>query len=516
MNPAHRNSSSVVPGLAVIVMAAGLGKRMQSKLAKVLHPVAGKPMVNHIVDLGRRLADRGVAVVVGYQGTEVRAALERQFPAMTEKDPAIVVVEQPRQLGTGHAVLQSRPVFQRKAKVLPDRYLILNGDTPLLSERTVRELLRVHEEQHAAVSVLTAIVDDASGYGRVIRSGNVVGQSGSSRKPVLKIVEEKDASSDERQVREINVGTYVVEGSFLFPALDKLDPRNAQGEYYLTDIVQMAVDQGFTVSAVPLPHPEEGLGINTRTQLAEAERILRQRIRERWLEAGVTMRDPGSTWIDAEVTIGRDTVLHPNVTLEGTTIIGEDTVIHAGSRITRCVIGDRVEILDHCVLKDSLVEDETAIGPFVHLRPGVVLRRNAKVGNFVEMKKTELGEGSKANHLSYLGDARVGKGVNIGAGTITCNFDGWNKYQTIIGDHVFLGSDTQLIAPVTIGEGAIIAAGATVTEDVPADALAITRVPQVNRPGWAARRRALRQQEAESEGTKKTVSGRNTPHKKQP
>lgn len=227
------------------------------------------------------------------------------------------------------------------------------------------------------------------------------------------------------------------------------------------------------------------------------------------------MRDPASTWIDAEVTIGRDTVLYPNVTLEGTTIIGEDTVIHAGCRITRCVIGNRVEILDHCVLKDSLVEDETAIGPFVHLRPGVVLRRKSKVGNFVEMKKTELGEGSKANHLSYLGDARVGKGVNIGAGTITCNYDGWKKYQTVIGDNVFLGSDTQLIAPVTIGEGAIIAAGATVTEDVPTDALAITRVPQVNRPGWAARRRALRQQESEPEVAKKTVSGRNTPHKKQ-
>ena len=514
MTLAHQNSSSV-PGLGVIVMAAGLGKRMQSKLAKVLHPVAGKPMVNHVVELAGRLADRGVAVVVGYQGADVRAALERQFPVMTEKDPAIVVVEQPRQLGTGHAVLQARPVFQQKARALPTRYLILNGDTPLLTEGTVRELLRVHEEQNAAVTVLTAVLDDASGYGRVIRSGSVAGQSSSTRQPVLKIVEDKDASSDEQQVREMNVGTYVVEGSFLFPALEKLDPRNAQGEYYLTDIVQMAVDQGFRISAVPLLRVEEGLGINTRAQLAEAERILRQRIRERWLDAGVTMRDPASTWIDAEVTIGRDTVLYPNVTLEGTTIIGEDTVIHAGCRITRCVIGNRVEILDHCVLKDSLVEDETAIGPFVHLRPGVVLRRKSKVGNFVEMKKTELGEGSKANHLSYLGDARVGKGVNIGAGTITCNYDGWKKYQTVIGDNVFLGSDTQLIAPVTIGEGAIIAAGATVTEDVPTDALAITRVPQVNRPGWAARRRALRQQESEPEAAKKTVSGRNTPHKKQ-
>jgi bifunctional UDP-N-acetylglucosamine pyrophosphorylase/glucosamine-1-phosphate N-acetyltransferase len=434
---------------------------------------------------------------------------------MSEKDSAIVVVEQPRQLGTGHAVLQARPVFHQRPRATPSHYLILNGDTPLLSEGTVRELLRVHEEQHAAVTVLTAVLDDASGYGRVIRSGSAAGKSVSTRQPVLKIVEDKDASSDERHVREINVGTYVVEGSFLFAALDKLDPRNAQGEYYLTDIVQMAVDQGFTVSAVPLVRVEEGLGVNTRTQLAQAERILRQRIREHWLDAGVTMRDPASTWIDAEVTIGRDTVLYPNVTLEGTTVIGEDTVIHAGSRITRCVIGNRVEILDHCVLKDSQVEDETSVGPFVHLRPGVVLRRKSKVGNFVEMKKTELGEGSKANHLSYLGDARVGKDVNIGAGTITCNYDGWKKYQTVIGDHVFLGSDTQLIAPVTIGEGAMIAAGTTVTEDVPADALAITRIPQVNRPGWAARRRALREQEPEPEATKKASTRRNTTPKKQ-
>jgi bifunctional UDP-N-acetylglucosamine pyrophosphorylase/glucosamine-1-phosphate N-acetyltransferase len=308
---------------------------------------------------------------------------------------------------------------------------------------------------------------------------------------VLKIVEDRDATPVERSTKEINVGTYVVSGAFLFEALDKLEPRNAQNEYYLTDIVQMAVAQGRRVAAVALQNPEEGLGVNTRHQLAEAERIVRQQIRERWLEAGVTMRDPGSVWIDTGVTIGRDTVLYPNVSLEGKTIIGEGTTIRSGVRITDCMLGNRVEILDCCVLSESEVDDDAHLGPFVHLRPGVVVRRKAKVGNFVEMKKVELGEGSKANHLSYLGDATIAEGVNIGAGTITCNYDGERKHRTVIGRNVFLGSDTQLIAPVTIGEGSVVAAGTTVTQNVPADSLAIARVPQVNRVGWAAKRRML-------------------------
>jgi len=253
----------------------------------------------------------------------------------------------------------------------------------------------------------------------------------------------------------------------------------------------MAVQQGRTVSALRLRDIDEGLGINSRVQLAEAEGVIRRRIRERWLEAGVTMLDPASAWIDADVTIGRDTLLYPNVTLEGRTVIGENTVVHSGTRITDCTIGQRVEILDHCIFRESQVEDDSHLGPFVHLRPGVVVRRKGKVGNFVEMKKTELGEGSKANHLSYLGDAMIGQGVNIGAGTITCNYDGYKKFQTVVGDGVFIGSDVQLVAPVTVGQGSVIAAGATVTQDVPADALVIARVPQVTREGWAARRRAL-------------------------
>lgn len=481
-------SATPVPGLAVVIMAAGLGKRMKSSLAKVLHPVAGRPMVLYVLDIACRLAEQGVAVVVGHQGAEVRKVVEAV-------GGQVAVAEQARQLGTGHAVLQTRPVFDRLPR-RPSRYVILNGDTPLLTETTVRELLAVHDAQRAAVTLLTSVLDDATGYGRVIRRRRDEWLQGAADNAVQSIVEEKDASPDERLVREINVGTYIVDGDFLFAALDKLDPRNAQGEYYLTDIVQMAVQQGRTISALRLRDIDEGLGINSRVQLAEAERVIRRRIRERWLDAGVTMRDPASTWIDADVTIGRDTLLYPNVTLEGRTVIGEETVVHSGSRISDCIIGNRVEILDHCVLRESQVEDECHLGPFAHLRPGATMRRKAKVGNFVEMKKVDLGEGSKANHLSYLGDAHIGKAVNIGAGTITCNYDGYKKFQTVVGDGVFIGSDVQLVAPVTIGRGSVIAAGATVTQDVPPDALVISRVPQVTREGWAARRRALQSGQA--------------------
>jgi len=480
----HKMTQSCIPGLGVIIMAAGMGKRMRSRLTKVLHAVAGKPMVLYVLDVACRLADRGIAVIVGHQGSDVRKVVEGA-------ESRVVVVEQAQQLGTGHAVLQARTAFSTDPRRRPSRYVILNGDTPLLTEGTVREILAVHDEQKATVTVLTAVLDDAAGYGRVIRRRCDEWMQGAADNAVRKIVEDKDASDDERAVREINAGTYVVDGEFLFPALDKLDPRNAQGEYYLTDIVQMAVEQGRTVAALRLQKMEEGLGINSRAQLAEAERVFRQRIRDQWLEAGVTMRDPSSTWIDAGVAIGRDTVLYPNVTLEGKTVIGEHTTVHSGVRVSDCVIGNHVEILDHCVLRESQIDDGAQLGPFVHLRPGVLVRRKAKVGNFVEMKKTELGEGSKANHLSYLGDAKIGKGVNIGAGTITCNYDGAHKYQTVIEENAFLGSDTQLVAPVTIGAGSIVAAGTTVTQDVPADSLAIARVTQVNRAGWAAKRRAL-------------------------
>lgn len=493
MKPGRQNTNAALRarGVGVVVMAAGKGTRMRSGRAKVLHHVAGRPMVLYAVDLALKVAGNRIAVVVGHQAEDVRRAIEE---GIAEKSGAelVAVVQQAEQLGTGHAVRQSRPVFGKHREAAPSEYLILNGDTPLLRERTVRELLRVHRSKGAAVTMLTANLDDPSGYGRVIRREFGEERRGTAASSdVLKIVEDRDASPSEREVKEINVGTYVVSGDFLFQALNRLEPHNAQGEYYLTDIVGMAVTQRRRVVAVRLQDSEEGMGVNTRRQLAAAEQAIRQYLRERWLDAGVTMMDPASVWIDAGVSVGKDTVLYPNVTLEGKTEVGDTCVLRSYTRLTDCRVGNRVEILDHCVLQSSHVEDDVVVGPFAHLRPGVLVRRKAKVGNFVEMKKTELGEEAKANHLSYLGDAKIGRGVNIGAGTITCNYDGVHKYPTTIGDHVFVGSDTQLVAPVTVGAGAVIAAGTTVTQDVPADALAIARAAQENRAGWAAKRRRM-------------------------
>lgn len=475
-SPHRQVTKSTGSALGAVVMAAGLGKRMKSKLAKVLHPVAGRPMVLYAVDLAQQVAGEHVAVVVGYQGKDVRAAIEASGP----RSP-VMIVEQAQQLGTGHAVQLARDVFRRLGKPL-SAYVILNGDTPLLKPATLQALLRLHQDERAAVTLLTATPEDPAGYGRVVRA-----KGGRVRK----IVEDRDATDAERRIGEINVGTYVADGPFLFSALDKLRPRNVQGEYYLTDIVGLAVERGLHVSALAVGEAAEGMGINTREQLAEAERAIRRRICAQWMRDGVTIRDPATTVIDAGVTIGRDTVVHPDVTLEGRTTVGEDCIIRSHTRISDSVLGHRVVVQDHCVIRDSRLEDESSVGPFAHLRPGAVLRRAAKVGNFVEVKKAELGEGSKANHLSYLGDAKIGKRVNVGAGTITCNYDGQKKHETVIGDDVFIGSDTQLVAPVTIGKGAVIAAGATITADVPPDTLAIARVPQVNRPGWASRRRAM-------------------------
>ncbi|MFQ5991422.1 MAG: bifunctional UDP-N-acetylglucosamine diphosphorylase/glucosamine-1-phosphate N-acetyltransferase GlmU [Nitrospiraceae bacterium] len=468
-------------GIGAIVMAAGLGKRMRSKVAKVLHPVAGRPMLLYPVHLAQRFARDAVAVVVGHQAKSVRALLEAQG-----LQPPVMVVDQAQQRGTGHAVLLTRSAFTRRRGGPPGTYVILNGDTPLLQDATLRDLLRLHAAQRATVTILTAVLADPTGYGRVVRE-----RPGTSEGRVLEIIEDRDARGSEASLREINVGTYAVDGAFLFEALDKLQPRNAQREYYLTDIVALAVERGLRVSALTLQNPKEGLGINSRQHLAAAEGLLRKRICDQWMAAGVTMRDPSSAVIDVDVKIGRDTVLHRDVTLEGRTTLGEDCVIRSGTRITESLLGSRVVVEDCCVIRESHLHDDTRIGPFAHLRPGSVVRRSAKVGNFVEMKKADLGEGSKANHLSYLGDSRIGERVNIGAGTITCNYDGAHKHETVIGDEVFVGSDTQFIAPVKVGRGAIIAAGSTISQEVPANSLAIARAPQVNRDGWASRRRAL-------------------------
>src|SRR5581483_1947903 len=375
--------------IGAIVMAAGLGKRMRSKTAKVLHAVAGRPMLLYTVELAQRIANAGVVVVVGHQAADVKAVLDAHLAASGGDRPtvqrgkgltahvgrgakplALLVAEQTEQLGTGHAVMQARDVIRRARRHAADVYVILNGDTPLLREETVHALLDTHRRYKAGVTLLTANVEDPRGYGRIIRGdGN----------RVLRIVEDRDATKAEIAVKEINVGTYVVDGPCLFEALDKLQPENAQREYYLTDIVKFAVERRVPVAAHVVPDPDEGLGINSRQQLADAERIMRTKIVRQWLEAGVTMRDPNTTVIDADVQIGQDTVLHPFVTLEGRTRIGSDCAIRSQVRIVDSVLADRVVVQDGCLIEEARLDEESVVGPFAHLRPGSVLRRGAKV-----------------------------------------------------------------------------------------------------------------------------------------
>lgn len=467
--------------LGVIVMAGGQGKRMHSKVPKVLHPVAGRPMIWHVGRLAQRLADADVVVVVGHQGDKVQEALV----ATAEPSRPFRFVRQDQQLGTGHAVLQAGPLCWPSGEPSAAHYLILNGDTPLLSESILRTLVQRHVNEGMALSMLSAIVENPQGYGRIIRD---------TADQVQRIVEDADASPEEAGIREVNVGTYVVDGSILKEALDALQPRNVQQEYYVTDIVAWVRRRQLPMTAVQA-EPDDALGVNTRADLAAAERLMQQRICDYWMQAGVTLYDPATTRIQAEVSIGRDTVIHPQVTLEGRTHIGEDCVIRSQTRVRDTRLARGVTIQDCCVLEEADIGNDVVIGPFAHLRPGVIVHAHAKVGNFVEMKKATLGEGSKANHLSYLGDARIGKDVNIGAGTITCNYDGFHKHETVIEDQAFIGSDSILVAPVRIGRGAVVAAGSTLTKNVAEDALAIARAGQTSRAGWAARRRAVHTRE---------------------
>ncbi len=435
-------------------------------------------MLGYAMLQAREIASKNVAVVIGHGADHVRAYLEEE---QAQFNP-VLVVEQTQQLGTGHAVQLAYPALVRDSSSVASQYVIMCGDTPLLTTKTVSTLVNYHQSEGATLTLLTTILPDPSGYGRVIR-----GKVGT----VCRVVEDRDASPEEKQVSEINVGTYVVEAKFLEKALGQLHPQNAQGEYYLTDIIEMAVQEEKKVVAWVTKDSLETTGVNTRVHLALAEKEMRRRICDRLMLDGVTILDPEHVVVDHQVTVGRDTVLHPGVVLEGQTQVGEQCTIRANSRIANSIVHRGVTIQDTCVLQDSTVEEEAVIGPMAHLRPGTVIHRKAKIGNFVELKKTEVGEGSKVNHLSYLGDTCIGENVNVGAGTITCNYDGYRKAKTIIEDNVFIGSDVQLIAPVTIGAGAIIAAGTTVTENVPADALGISRVSQINKEGTASRRRAL-------------------------
>lgn len=447
--------------LAVVILAAGKGTRMKSRLPKVLHTLAGRPMIHYPIELARRLEAEPVVVVLGHQAQAVRDHLEGQDLKIVLQEP---------QLGTGHALFFAKKTL----KGYKGDLLIMCGDMPLLTHQTLEGLIRFHTEKGAALTVLVGEMQDPSGYGRVVR-----GEQGR----ILRIVEEKDASAQEREIREVNSGTYCARAESLFQALDSLRCENAQAEYYLTDVVQVLSEQG--VLGYKACSEEELLGVNDRADLAKAERVLQQRLRLHWMLEGVTLLDPESVFIGAEVRLGRDTLVEPQVLLQGRTVVGEGCRIGTGSFIEDSVIGDRVLIRPHCVITQSCICAGAVVGPFSHLRPGAELGPEARVGNFVEIKNSKLGRRSKASHLSYLGDAEIGDEVNIGAGTITCNYDGKAKHKTIIGNRVFVGSDTQLVAPVSVGDGAVLGAGSTITEDVPPGALALARARQVNLPGRA-------------------------------
>lgn len=460
--------------LHVVILAAGKGTRMKSSLPKVAHLLAGRPVIDHVVRAGSALAPTTTTVVVGHGADEVRRALGN-WP------DARFVVQSP-QLGTGHALLQAESVLAgRKGTVL-----LLYGDVPLLTTTTLQRLLEHHRGSRAALTVLTTELDDPYGYGRIVRE----------KGRIARIVEERDASSEERAIHEINSGIYAIEVEGLFEGLRALAADNDQDEYYLTDLVAAYVREGRRVETAGVEDPTELRGINTRVDLADLTGVLLDHTRRRLMLAGVTLEDPASAAIDIDVEIGQDTIISPNVSLTGATRIGTGCRIGPGTRITESTIGNDVTVLDHSVIVQSTVADGCRVGPFAHLRPDSRMAEGARVGNFVELKKTTLGPGSKANHLSYLGDATIGANVNVGAGVITCNYDGASKNETRIEDDVFVGSDSQLVAPVTVGAGAYIAAGSTVTDDVPPGSLAVARSRQTNKDGWAARRAARLQKKA--------------------
>ena len=452
--------------LEVIILAAGLGTRMKSGKIKILHEAAGRPIIDYVLDLASDLSPNPPVMVIGYQREAVQKAVGTRARYAVQE----------QQLGTGHAVLQCAPQVDATRRVM-----VLSGDVPLTRIETLRRLLDEHERSGNALTLLTMEPADPGMYGRIVRDKDTGA--------VQRIVEVKDATDEEKQIGEVNAGIYVFNGEHLFENLRNLKPENAQKEYYLTDLLAVIRDGGHRVGAVLAPDPTEALGVNSRAELAQVEAEIQRRVVQRLMTEGVTFRNPATVVIDSTVTIGPDTVVFPFVTLEGSTRIGEGCVIDPGVHLNNVTVGDDVHVKTGTVAEDAIIEDQATVGPYAHLRPGTKLGRSVKVGNFVETKKAVFGEGAKASHLSYIGDAEIGAGVNIGAGTITCNYDGVNKHKTIIEDGAFIGSDSQLVAPVTIGRGAYVGAGSTITKDVPPDALALSRTPQRVVAGWATRKK---------------------------
>jgi len=451
------NLSNEQKTLDVLILAAGLGTRMRSNLAKVLHKLDGRPLINHVCRTATALAPRKIYVVIGHQSEDVKSAVLEELTSEHAE-----FVWQKEQLGTGHAVNAAREFLENADSTL----LILSGDVPMIRAETLAALVqqhRSHRGRGAACTILTVKLDDPTGYGRIVRDDHGLFD---------RIVEQKDASEDERRVKEINSGIYCFDTRKLYEALSQVKNENSQGEYYLTDVPALLRNSGEDIAIYHHADPHEIEGINNRVQLADLERVLNRRtIKRLMLDYGVTFIDPYNTYVSAEAQIGRDTVIFPHVSIEGASTIGDGCTLRSGTRITNSKIGHGVEILDNCVITDSEVSNQCTVGPMAHLRGKAKLEEKSKVGNFVELKKTVLGRGSKASHLTYLGDASIGEKTNIGAGTITCNYDGVNKHATTIGNDVRIGSDTMLVAPVKVGDGAVTGAGSVVTKDVPANSL---------------------------------------------
>lgn len=446
---------SARPGkpLDILVLAAGLGTRMKSGQAKVLHQLGGRPLIVHVCRAAASLNPRMIYVVIGHQAEEVRAAVESEFG-----NAQVRFVNQLEQRGTGDAVTAAKDALAGADSTI----LILSGDVPMVRAETLAKLIQQHEVDNAPCTMLTVRLDNPTGYGRIVRD-----EAGR----FVKIVEHKDATEDERQIREVNAGIYCFESQKLFAALARVKPVNKQGEYYLTDVPRILRDDGH-VGIYQHADAREVSGVNTRADLAEFENLLRRgTIRRLMLDEGVTFIDPSHSYISSEAQVGRDCLIHPNVHIEGKSTIGQGCEIHQGSRISNSRLGNRVLVKDHCLIIDSEIADDCAVGPFAHLRMGAHMEERAVVGNFVEVKKSRIGRGTKTMHLTYLGDATIGEDTNIGAGTVTCNYDGKHKHPTVIGSRVRIGSDTMLVAPVEVGDDAVTAAGSVVTEDVPPNTL---------------------------------------------
>jgi len=458
---------------AAIILAAGKGKRMKSQLPKVLHPILGCPILSYVLHAVNEISPKRIIVIIGHGGERIKGAFHSdQIEYVLQNEP----------LGTGHAAMCAHEAL----KDFNGTVVILNGDFPLIRPETLKGFIEMHRRSKGALSLLTTVLDNPDGYGRVIR-----GRDGD----VIRVVEEKDATAEEREIKEINSGAYCVESDFLWKALREIGRNNEQKEYYLPDIIGVATESGKRVVGYPVPDSEEVLGVNNRVELAGVERIIKNRINRNLMISGVTIIDPDVTYISPRVSIRTDTIIYPNTFIYGDTTIGNGCQIGPSVWIEDSKIGEGVTIKFSSYITKAVIEDDVTIGPFAHIRPDAQILTGARIGNFVEIKKSKIGRGSNVLHLSYVGDGVLGDRVNIGAGTITCNYDGFDKYETVIEDDVFIGSDTMLVAPVRVGKGATTGAGSTITRDVPPGTLAIARAKQVIIEGWKRKPRGRKRNE---------------------